>query len=98
MQKETATVLDLLYVTDETLTADEIAAATGLSREDVEQALMTLEEQDYVSIGIKADNANFHDVTITRFGAQAVEEQSFADNSNVQYDPVPDYWGTHGEA
>ncbi len=97
MQEETATVLDLLYTTDETLTAEEIAAATGLPRGDVEEALITLEQQNYISIGITANHHHFHDVTITPHGVQAVEDDlPYADEYKQRFDPVPGYWESSG--
>jgi transcription initiation factor IIE alpha subunit len=99
MQEETATVLDLLYTTDETLTADEIAAATDLSLDDIQQALHALEAQDYVSIGVKADHTHVHDIAITQRGVQAVEDDlPYADEYKQRFDPVPGYWESSGQA
>lgn len=99
MQEEAATILDMLYVTDENLTADEIAATTDLATNDVEQALTVLEQSRLVQIGVKADSANYHDVTITEKGVKAVKDElPYSEEFKIRFDPVPGYWGSSGRA
>lgn len=92
MQEETTAVLDVLYVTNETLSADEIATAADMPITDVEQALALLEHHGYVSIGVKADHANFHAISLTRKGVKAVEDDlPYATQYHERFDPVPGY-------